>query len=57
MSSELDALNIETEKNLNLKKQDWLVIEEDSESWELHLFKENTMAKGKRKTTNAQYDR
>ena len=54
---ELEELNIETEKNLNLKKQDWLVIEEDSESWELHLFKENTMAKGKRKTTNAQYDR
>lgn len=53
--NELQKLNIETEKNL--RQPNWLVIEEDSESWELHLFKENTMAKGKRKTTNAQYDR
>tara|TARA_R110002020_G_scaffold51588_6_gene145978 strand:- start:159 stop:596 length:438 start_codon:yes stop_codon:yes gene_type:complete len=40
MSSELDELNIETEKNLNLKKQDWLVIEEDSEAWQIQLQSE-----------------
>jgi len=37
---ELDELNIETEKNLNLKKQDWLVIEEDSEAWQIQLQSE-----------------
>ena len=37
---ELDELNIETEKNLNLKKQDWLVIEEDSEAWQIQIQSE-----------------
>ena len=35
---ELDELNIETEKNL--RQPDWLVIEEDSEAWQIQLQSE-----------------